>query len=129
MPRLYDQTCPIARTLDIVGDRWTLLIVRDLLLGSTRFSEFLAGSPGLPPNVLSDRLKRLVDRGLVERSVYSEHPLRAEYRLTPRGRTLRPVIEAISAWGFENCFEGEPETRAEVQRAVQQAGFAVPAAD
>lgn len=114
MPRPYNQTCPIARTLDIIGDRWTLLIVRDLFMGKTRFKEFLASSPGLPPNLLSDRLKKLEEHDLVERVVYSQHPLRAEYRLTEDGQTLSPVIEAIAHWGLDHCFEDEPEARAAV---------------
>ena len=114
MPRPYNQTCPIARTLDIIGDRWTLLIVRDLFMGKTRFNEFLASSPGLPSKLLSDRLKKLEQHDLVERVVYSQHPLRAEYRLTDQGRTLAPVIEEIVRWGLDHCFEGEPEARAAV---------------
>ena len=114
MSKPYDQTCPIARTLDIIGDRWTLLIVRDLFMGKTRFNEFLASSPGLPSKLLSDRLKKLEQHDLVERVVYSQHPLRAEYRLTDQGRTLAPVIEEIVRWGLDHCFEGEPEARAAV---------------
>ncbi|KKL75721.1 hypothetical protein LCGC14_2052110, partial [marine sediment metagenome] len=93
MPRPYNQVCPVARTLDMIGDRWTLLIVRDLFLGRTRFKDFLTSSPGLPPKVLSDRLKKLEEQRLVQRVVYSQHPLRAEYRLTDKGRSLEPVME------------------------------------
>lgn len=125
MPRAYDQACPIARTLDIVGDRWTLLIVRDLFMGKTRFNQFLESSSGLPPKLLSDRLKKLVDYGLVERSVYSQHPLRAEYHLTERGRTLLPVIEEISRWGFDNCFAGEARLAEEVRGHVERAGLSL----
>lgn len=114
MSKPYDQTCPIARTLDIIGDRWTLLIVRDLFMGKTRFNEFLASSPGLPSKLLSDRLKKLEQHDLVERVVYSQHPLRAEYRLTDEGRSLAPVIEEIVRWGLDHCFEGESEARAAV---------------
>ncbi len=114
MARPYDQTCPIARTLDIIGDRWTMLIVRDLFLGETRFNQFLASSPGLPSKLLSDRLKKLEEHGLVRRVVYSQHPLRAEYRLTDEGRSLSPVMDAIVRWGLDHCFEGEPEARAAV---------------
>ncbi len=114
MPRPYNQTCPIARTLDIIGDRWTLLIVRDLFFGETRFNQFLASSPGLPPNLLADRLKKLEQHRLVRRVIYSQHPLRAEYRLTEDGRSLAPVIEEIVRWGLDHCFEDEPEARAAV---------------
>ncbi|MEX0800229.1 MAG: helix-turn-helix domain-containing protein [Dehalococcoidia bacterium] len=125
MPRPYDQACPIARTLDLIGDRWTMLIVRDLFLGKTRFNQFLESSSGLPPKLLSDRLKKLVDNGLIERSVYSQHPLRAEYHLSERGRTLLPVIEEISRWGFDNCFDGEAALRDEVRGRVERAGLSL----
>ena len=118
MPRPYNQTCPIARTLDIIGDRWTMLIVRDLIMGERRFNQFLASSPGLPPKLLADRLKRLELHGLVQRVIYSQHPLRAEYRLTDQGRSLAPVIEEIVRWGLDHCFEGEPEARAAVKKVI-----------
>ena len=118
MPRPYNQTCPVARTLEIIGDRWTPLIVRDMFLGKARFKDFLASSPGIPPKVLSDRLKMLEEQGLVERAVYSQHPLRAEYRLTDKGRSLEPVIEAIVRWGLEHCFPDEPEARAAIARRI-----------
>ncbi|MCH8814423.1 MAG: helix-turn-helix transcriptional regulator [Chloroflexi bacterium] len=116
--RPYNQDCPIARTLDIVGDRWTLLIVRDLFIGLTRFSEFLKSSPGIPPKILSGRLKKLQRHSIIERRVYSEHPLRAEYTLTETGRSLMPVIHAIGEWGFEHLFEGEEELRDQVRGIV-----------
>jgi DNA-binding HxlR family transcriptional regulator len=102
MTRSYDQFCPVARTLDIIGDRWTLLILRDLFFDAARFSDFLERSPGLPTKVLSDRLKRLEEQGLVRREIYSEHPLRAEYRLTERGRSLHPVLASLAHWGIEH---------------------------
>jgi DNA-binding HxlR family transcriptional regulator len=118
MTKPYQQDCPIARTLDIVGDRWTILIVRDLFFGRTRFTQFLASSPGLPPKLLSDRLKKLDEHGLIERVIYSHHPLRAEYHLTDEGRSLAPVLEAMVHWGLEHCFHGEPETRDEVAQRI-----------
>jgi DNA-binding HxlR family transcriptional regulator len=101
--RSYAQLCPIARTLDLIGDRWTLLIVRDLFFGSTKFKEFIEHSPGMPTKILADRLKSLEAHGLVQRSVYSEHPLRAEYHLTDAGRSLEPVLAAIAGWGMEHA--------------------------
>jgi DNA-binding HxlR family transcriptional regulator len=118
MARPYDQTCPIARTLDIIGDRWTLLIVRDLFMGSTRFNQFLESSVGLPPKLLSDRLRKLEEHGLVERAVYSLHPLRAEYRLTEKGRRLGPVLEAMVRWGLKYCFDDEPEAREKIVQRI-----------
>jgi DNA-binding HxlR family transcriptional regulator len=121
MSKTYSQDCPVARTLDVVGDRWTLLILRDLFMGVSRFSEFQERSPGLPPKVLSSRLKELKDRGFVDRRIYNLHPLRAEYLLTEQGRTLLPIILAIGRWGLEHKFEGEPEVRDRVARAVYEA--------
>lgn len=119
--RPYDQACPIARTLDLIGDRWTLLIIRDLFVGVTRFNQFLESSQGLPPKVLSTRLRKLHDNGIVERRIYSEHPLRAEYHLTDYGRTLFPVIKTIGQWGFDHMFEGEDELRDQVYEVVTTA--------
>ncbi len=116
--RKYSQSCPIARTLDIIGDRWTLLIIRDLFMGLTKFSEFRDASPAPPPKVLSARLKMLTDEGLIGRSVYSEHPLRADYRLTERGRSLVPVLLEIGKWGLDNLFEGDTELRTAVASVI-----------
>lgn len=107
MPKLYGQLCPVARTVEILGDRWTLLIVRDLFLGKRRFKEFLESSPGLPTRVLSERLKHLEAHGLIERVVYSQHPLRAEYHLTDKGSSLEPVLAALARWGLEHRFDAK----------------------
>jgi DNA-binding HxlR family transcriptional regulator len=95
----YGQRCPVARTLELVGDRWTLLIVRDLLGGTHRFHDLQTGLPGLAPNILSDRLKLMEEHGLVARRFYSDHPPRAEYALTAKGEELGVVIGALAAWG------------------------------
>ena len=110
----YAQACPIARTLDIIGDRWTLLIIRDLFLGRTRFNEFRQSTPSISPRLLSERLKRLEEQELVERALLAGYPPRAEYRLTATGRSLFPVLFAIGSWGFEHLFTDEPELRGEV---------------
>src|SRR5207248_1285461 len=91
--------CPVAQTLDILGDRWTLLIIRDLFLGRTKFAEFQASLQGIPTNLLGDRLKQLEEHGIVARRFYSEHPPRAEYVLTEKGRALDPVLGALTDWG------------------------------
>src|SRR5712691_4620508 len=91
--------CPIACTLDLIGDRWTLLIVRDRLIGKHRFSEFLASAEDIKTNVLAERLKRLERAGLVQRWRYRERPPRHEYWLTDEGRDLSPVLEAMFTWG------------------------------
>ena len=99
LPRTYDaQVCSIARTLELVGERWTLLVIRDAFLGMRRFDEFQE-SLGIARNVLSDRLRRLVDAGILERVRYQEHPERFEYRLTERGRELNTALIALLRWG------------------------------
>jgi len=96
----YDMRCPIARTLDIIGERWTILILRDLLLdGPRKFQDFQQSLAGISPNTLSARLKRLEESGVVERRFYEQHPPRAEYLLTAKGRALGPVLKALLDWG------------------------------
>src|SRR5438132_9283974 len=90
--------CPIARSLERVGEWWSLLILRDALHGLTLFDEFQK-SLGIAPNVLSRRLNALVESGLLERRRYSEHPPRDRYLLTERGRDFRPVVLSLLAWG------------------------------
>ena len=113
MGKTYDQYCPIAMTLDLIGDRWTLLILRDLYFGSHRFSDLLNSSPGMSTKILAERLKILEAQGLIGRIVYSEHPLRAEYHLTARGFSLEPVLSAIADWGMKNLM---PAREAEAVR-------------
>lgn len=92
--------CPIARTLDIVGDSWTILVLRDLVLnGPCKFQDFERSLKGISPTTLSARLKRLEEAGIVERRFYEQHPPRAEYLLTSRGNDLRPVLKALFEWG------------------------------
>jgi DNA-binding HxlR family transcriptional regulator len=96
----YGQDCPVARTLDIVGERWTFLILRDLLRqGPRKFQDLEASLAGIGPNTLSARLKRLEEAGIVERRFYEQHPPRAEYVLTKKGRALGPVLLALKKWG------------------------------
>ncbi len=90
--------CPIARSLERVGEWWSILILRDAFLGSTRFEQFQKNLD-IAPNMLTRRLNALVDAGLLERARYSERPPREEYRLTERGRDFRPVLWALLAWG------------------------------
>jgi DNA-binding HxlR family transcriptional regulator len=92
------ESCSVARTLEIVGERWTWLIVRDAFLGLTRFDEFRT-SLGIARNVLADRLGRLVEEGILERVPYQERPLRHEYRLTKKGEELFTALNAIRQWG------------------------------
>jgi len=99
--------CPIACSLDILGDRWTLLIIRDLLLGRTRFRDFSASPEGIPTNILSDRLERLLRHGIVEQIPAADGTKRQAYRLTDKGNGLRSVLKAMRDWGLR----WEPETR------------------
>lgn len=118
MQKRYEQNCPVARTLDLIGDRWTLLIIRDIFLGATRFNEFLSNSPGLPPKVLSQRLKYLIETGIVERRLEDGYPPRAEYILSDYGRSLFPVIKAIGQWGADHLYEGEDDLRDEIVASI-----------
>lgn len=93
-----EMACSVARTLDVVGEWWTPLILRDAFLGNTRFDEFQA-SLGIARNVLAARLQGLVEQGVLERRRYQEHPERFEYLLTEAGRDLFPIISALIAWG------------------------------
>jgi DNA-binding HxlR family transcriptional regulator len=99
MPKRYGQACPVAKSLELVGERWTLLLVRDLLEGARRYEDLRQSLPGIAPALLSDRLKIMDEHGLVEREFYSEHPPRAQYKLTDRGRELGLVVGALAAWG------------------------------
>ena len=101
--------CPVACALDIVGDRWTLLVVRDLLAGKRRYGELLRSPERIPTNILADRLKRLEREGLVSSAPYSEHPPRVEYQLTPKGRELGRALEALATWGLKH-FPGTTRT-------------------
>lgn len=101
MPRRIDLSafaCSVARTLDVVGDKWSLLILRDAFYGVRRFEDF-ARDLGVARNVLTDRLVRLVDAGVLERRQYDDRPPRSEYRLTAKGRDLFPVIVTMMHWG------------------------------
>jgi DNA-binding HxlR family transcriptional regulator len=101
------QNCSIARALEVVGERWTLLIVRDAFLGLRRFDEFQE-SLGIARNVLTDRLNRLVEEGILERVRYSQRPERHEYRLTAKGRELNIALTALRQWGDTYLSEKPP---------------------
>ena len=102
-------TCPVSRTLDVLGDRWSLLVVRDLMRGKRRFADFLESKEGIPTNTLAERLKRLVRAGIVESHRYNEQPPRLEYVLTPKGEELRPIIQAMVDWGVRHAGGRMPE--------------------
>lgn len=91
--------CPIACALDHLGDKWTLLIIRDLFLGKRRYHEFMASPERIATNILADRLKKLEAAGFVLQQAYQQKPVRYDYQLTQKGEDLRPVLEALVAWG------------------------------
>jgi DNA-binding HxlR family transcriptional regulator len=99
--------CPVACALDIFGDKWTLLVIRDLVLGRNRFKDFTNSPEGIPTNILSDRLERLQEKGMVEQIPASEGGKRMAYALTEKGKSLVPILGAIRDWGLK----WEPGTR------------------
>jgi DNA-binding HxlR family transcriptional regulator len=103
----YGQFCPTARAVEILGDRWTLLIVRDLLFGAQHFNELERGLPGIPKALLTERLRRLEQVGIVERQ-HDPKSRRTSYELTKAGWELYPVIESLTRWGAKWAFD-EPE--------------------
>jgi DNA-binding HxlR family transcriptional regulator len=104
MAKTYEiNDCPVARTLDLIGERWTILLLRDLLLhGSRRFQDFQESLPGVAPNTLSARLKSLEENGLVQRQLYTDRPPRLEYVLTEKGKSLGPIVKAMREWGAKH---------------------------
>jgi DNA-binding HxlR family transcriptional regulator len=107
MAKDYGLPCPVAHSLDVVGDRWTLLIVRDLLgAGPRRYVELQESLKGIAPNILSDRLKLLEANGVIEREFYEDHPPRERYKLTRKGIDLRHVIIALLNWGAKYEYDG-----------------------
>lgn len=100
-PAEFRSPCPVASLLDIVGDKWTLVVVRDLFLSKHRYGDFLSSPEAIPTNILADRLKRLEAAGIIKRELYQDNPPRAEYFLTTRGADLAPVLRAMVKWGMQ----------------------------
>ena len=110
--RCAEESCPVARAVRVLDGKWTMLVIRDLLGGTRRFSELRASLAGISPKTLTDRLRDLEQHGLVERVTYAEIPPRVEYTLTMKGRTLEPVIGALADWGRTMGSEvGAPQSR------------------
>jgi len=97
-PEHRRSSCPIANTLDILGDKWTLIVIRDLFLGKRAYGEFLQSSEGIPTNILAERLKRLETAGILRKEPYQERPVRYHYFLTPKGQGLLPVLAEMARW-------------------------------
>lgn len=121
LARDYDLDCSIARTLELIGERWSLLVIRDVLLGNRRFGE-IQESLGVARNVLSNRLQRLVDEGILEPRIYQERPERHEYFLTEKGLDLWPVLVAIMGFGDKHL---SAEGREPVRIVHKECGGAV----
>jgi DNA-binding HxlR family transcriptional regulator len=100
--------CPVACVLDLCGDRWTLLVIRDLMFGRSRFKDFTASPEGIPTNILTDRLNRLIRHGIAEQVPAEDGSLRMGYGLTEKGKAIRPILEAMRDWGLK----WEPTTKA-----------------
>src|SRR5437016_8433837 len=125
MSRTYDQYCPVARALELVGERWTLLVARELLLGPRRFTDLMAGLPGISANVLAGRLKDLKQEGMVARRTLPPPAASAVYELTSEAAGLVSVLATMAEWGM--TILGEPRTRDEVRGEWIVLGLAVTA--
>lgn len=106
-------SCPLSASLDLLGDKWTLLLIRDMYFGCRTFGEFQQSPEKIPSNILSDRLKRLEQAGIVRREAYQQNPPRYEYHLTEMGRDLLPVVKAFADWGIKHI----PGTRSRLEKA------------
>ena len=95
-------SCPITNSLDLLGDKWTILIIRDLVLGKKRYQEFLSSPEKISTNILANRLKRLQNAKIIIRQAYQHNPVRYEYTLTDSGKALRAVLQTLATWGLKN---------------------------
>jgi DNA-binding HxlR family transcriptional regulator len=115
-----NESCPVCRTAEIVCGKWTLLVIRDLAEGRSRFCELERSLHGISPRTLSLRLRALEEEGIVERQTFPEVPPRVEYALTDKGRALVPLIEDMRAYGlewlFEDCEQPEADSRPDLDR-------------
>jgi DNA-binding HxlR family transcriptional regulator len=123
VPKEYGQACPVAKALTFLGERWTLLIVRDLLIRPRTFKDLRTSLRGVAPAVLSHRLKVLESKQIVRRGMYSLHPPRAEYSLTERGAELRPVIRALGVWGGRHVHKGSAMLHEACGHPIEMAYF------
>ncbi|HEY3757608.1 MAG TPA: helix-turn-helix domain-containing protein [Opitutaceae bacterium] len=107
-PTVHRSTCPIASSLDVVGDRWSLVVIRDLFRGLKYYREFQSGPEGIPTNILADRLRRLERDGIIQREPYQTNPVRFAYSLTRKGADLKPVLGALGYWAMNHLPEVKP---------------------
>jgi DNA-binding HxlR family transcriptional regulator len=116
---LPGRPCPIAAALELVGERWALLVVREIALGATRFGDIVAGT-GAPRDRIAARLKALESAGVITRSPYSDNPLRFSYRLTESGDDLIPVLDALLAWGKQYAVSSDDPDRQRRYRPMSE---------
>lgn len=114
--------CVIANTLDVIGDKWTLLLVRDLLHGKQTYGELLDSPEGIPTNILADRLKRLESAGIITSTAYQERPVRYAYALTEKGAALGKVLRSIVEWGTTHIPGTQTLKPATAKRAGAKSG-------
>lgn len=118
MPHDYEQSCRLATGLDVVGERWTLLIVRELLFGSKRFTDLLEGLPGIPPSLLSARLKEMQKSGVISKEVLPPPAASTVYQLTDAGKELEPILLTLGRWGARFGRQARPTDAARPEWAV-----------
>jgi DNA-binding HxlR family transcriptional regulator len=117
----YGLDCPIAKTLDVIGDRWTLLIIRDLLRGIHKYQDLLDSLNGISTNLLAERLARLTEEGLVVRTLYSQKPPRAAYHLTEQGQQLAAVVDSLFEWGVKwRAWDQSPALRSLREQIIRE---------
>lgn len=97
------KNCPVEKTVNLIGGKWTLLILRDLFEGTRRFGEMRSSLKGISPKTLTDKLRALENEGLIQRKIYAEVPLRVEYSLTPRGHSMKKIFDAMRDWGLQHA--------------------------
>ena len=119
LAELPGRACPIAAALELVGERWALLVVREITLGATHFSDIVAGT-GAPRDRIAARLKALESAGVVDRSPYQRAPTRYEYRLTAAGQALIPVLDALLAWGKVHAVSPDDPDRPHKYRPISE---------
>ena len=115
--------CPITNTLDLLGDKWTLIIVRDLFLDKHTFGEFHDSPEGIPTNILADRLKRLLESEIIVKEAYQDKPVRYAYSLTIKGKALAPIVKEIINWGLKYIPDTDDKMAKDYKKKHKQSAF------
>lgn len=120
-PESQRSSCPIACALDLLGDKWSLIVIRDMFLGSKTYGDFQKGPEKIPTNILADRLKRLESQGILRKERYQERPVRYSYHLTDSGKHLGPTLLELAKWSLLYLsYEGKPDIRSEQVAYVRE---------